>query len=253
MIFKKSYLLFLLAAICSFSSFASGLADSAMKYYEKNQFEKAASCYEKILSEGKESWILHYNLANAYFKNNQVGKAILHYEAAKKINPTSEDVLNNLRIAETKVVDKIEHREVYLENEIRDFFIYRLSTTGWAWLSISSFVVTLMLFFLYYISQRSASKRLFFWSGLILGIMFILSFIFGIMALNQKQSKVNGVIISSQINIYNSPRADDDNRKNYSLNEGTRVKILDVDDEWANIQLANGNEGWIKSSQVGVY
>jgi tetratricopeptide (TPR) repeat protein len=250
----RIYIVLLLAVCCNLNSFSlPGLADSAAVYYEKNEFRKAADYYEKILAEGKESWMLHYNLGNAYFKSDQVGKAIFHYEVAKKMNPTSEDLLNNLRIAETKVIDKIEHREVFLENEIRDFFIYRLSTSGWAWLGIGMLVLCLFLFFLYYISQSPGSKRFFFWSALVLSIVFILSFIFGFMALNEKNAKVNGVITSSQVTIYNSPRSEESNRKNYTLNEGTKVRILDTDDEWANIQLANGNEGWIKATQVGIY
>jgi tetratricopeptide (TPR) repeat protein len=232
---------------------AGNLSDSAVIYYEKNQFDKAAACYERILADGMESWILHYNLGNAYFKANKIGQSILHYEIAKKINPQNQDVLNNLKIAESKVVDKVDTKQFQLRDEIRDFFIYKLSTTGWAWLSVALLFSALFLFYLFYILQSPASKRFSFWSGLVVSISFVVALICGFSALSEKNAKVDGVIIAREINVYNSPREENSNKKATPLHEGTKVKVLNTEQDWINIQLANGNEGWVKSGQVAVY
>lgn len=231
----------------------AGLSDSAATYYARSEFQKAIRCYESILEEGKDSWILYYNLGNAYFKNNNLGKAILNYEKAKKLNPTNNDLLNNMQIAESKVIDKIEHRQILLQSEIKNFFIYRLSTTGWAWMTIGTLLTALFLFFMFYAANSTGIKRFSFWTGSVFSILFLLSLTFGFMALNEKNSKVNGVIVAPAVNVYNSPRAEDNNKKTYQLNEGTKVKLLEIEQEWANVQLANGNEGWIKAAEVGVY
>lgn len=232
---------------------ANNLSDSAIFYYENNEFAKAAKCYEKIIASGMQSWILHYNLGSSYYKDNKLGKAILHYEIAKKLNPLNKDLLNNLQISESKVVDKIDTKQIHLQNEIRDFFIYRLSTAGWAWMSIGLIFLCLGLFFLFYITQSPGIKRFYFWSGLVLSAAFVVSLICGFSALEQKTSKTNGVIIAPAVTFYNSPRADESNKKGSQLHEGTKVKILNEEQGWSNIQLFNGNEGWIRTEEVGVY
>jgi uncharacterized protein HemY len=67
--------------------------------------------YESILKEGSTSYKLHYNLGNAYYKNNELGKAIYNYELANKLQPNNNDVKMNLKIANEKTIDKIESKE----------------------------------------------------------------------------------------------------------------------------------------------
>ena len=50
----------------------------------KKLYEKAILSYEKIINEGEiRNAKLYYNLANAYFLNEQPGKAILNYRRAE--------------------------------------------------------------------------------------------------------------------------------------------------------------------------
>ena len=63
-------------------------ADAA--YIEKN-FVKSILLYEAQVSEHKlinqESAQIYYNLGNAYFRNNQIAKAIVNYERALLLEP----------------------------------------------------------------------------------------------------------------------------------------------------------------------
>jgi uncharacterized protein YgiM (DUF1202 family) len=34
------------------------------------------------------------------------------------------------------------------------------------------------------------------------------------------------------------------------LHDGTKVNVLDTNNGWIKIQLANGNEGWIQQSDI---
>jgi tetratricopeptide (TPR) repeat protein len=241
----------LFAVILPSFATAGNLADSAAIYYDKKNYEGAIRCYGKILSEGKESWKLHYNLGNAYFKSNAVGKAILHYEIARKLNPLQPDLLNNISIADSRIVDKIEVKDNFLESKIKSGALNLFSVDGWAWASIISLFSGLGLFFLYMISASPALKKLFFWSGFVILLGFIISMLLGFSALREKNAKDSAVITSPSVSFYNEPKSE--NKKPFQLHEGTRVHILDADDGWMNIQLQNGNEGWVRAETLGVY
>ncbi|MBC7865210.1 MAG: tetratricopeptide repeat protein, partial [Bacteroidia bacterium] len=227
------------------------LADSAVTYYDKKEFGSAIRCYEKILSGDKDSWLLHYNLANAYYKNNQLGKAIQNYEIAKKLNPSDPDVQNNLLIADSKLQDKMDVKANFLEKKIREGVLFFFTTSGWAWLSIFSFAAGFALVFLFIISEKTWKRRLFFWLGIVGFIIFFLAMVFGFAALKEKNAKGTGVITSnSAVDIFKEAGTV---KEPYQLHEGTRIKVLNTENDWAFIKLKNGNEGWIKKSQFELY
>lgn len=56
------------------------LANQAETFYREGKYREAADAYNKILSNGKESAKLYYNLGNCYYKLGENTKAILNYE-----------------------------------------------------------------------------------------------------------------------------------------------------------------------------
>ena len=38
----------------------------------------------------------------------------------------------------------------------------------------------------------------------------------------------------------------------FSLHEGTKIRVVENNGDWALIKLDNGNEGWVKLVDVGV-
>ncbi len=126
----------------AFTSKAQNLADSAQKAYEKQQYKTAIVHYERILASGQSSANLYFNIGNAYYKDNQLGKAIYYYELARKLSPGDEDIKTNLKIANSKTIDKIDAKENFLAGAIKSGIYSMFSTSGWAWLSILAVVFT---------------------------------------------------------------------------------------------------------------
>ena len=67
-------------------------ADSA---YINKDYAQAIEIYESLLKQG-ESGEIYYNLGNAYFKHDELGRAILNYERALLLQPGNNDVNANL-------------------------------------------------------------------------------------------------------------------------------------------------------------
>jgi len=231
--------------------FANNLADSAAKAYQRKEYKLSISLYEKILAEGQTSANLYYNLGNAYFKNEALGKAIYNYELAKKLNPTDEDIKNNLRIANSKLIDKIDSKENYFVGAIKSGVYALFSTTGWAWLTISTLFIALLFFSVFIVSGNLILKRASFWLGSLSVVAFFISFAIGVAALHNLNKRTQAVVTSEVIQVLNAPDAT--GKPKFSLHEGTKLIVLSSTNEWASVQLANGNEGWVRTQELGLF
>jgi tetratricopeptide (TPR) repeat protein len=58
------------------------LFKQANENYAKKEYDGAIVCYRQLIDTGYQDAVLYYNLGNAYFKNEQLGTAILWYERA---------------------------------------------------------------------------------------------------------------------------------------------------------------------------
>lgn len=241
-------LLFMLSAL---SSFSINLADTAATAYAKQNYKKAIDMYETLLAEGRTSYKLHYNLGNAYYKNNQIGKAIYQYELAKKMQPNDKDIQNNLVIANSKTIDKIDAKENMFAGAIKGNIFTLTSLNGWAWLSILSLLIVAGLFALYFSGTTFMLKRF----GFLTGGLFMLIFFFcmsaGYAAKRELQNKSQAIILAPELKVHEAP--DEKSKFKFTLHEGTKVNVLSLENDYAAIQLANGNEGFVKVKELGLF
>ncbi|MBR5821183.1 MAG: tetratricopeptide repeat protein, partial [Alistipes sp.] len=67
------------------------LWDAANTAYINNEYSRAEELYEAILQQGEQSAKLYYNLANACFKQDDLGRAILYYKRALRLSSGDAD------------------------------------------------------------------------------------------------------------------------------------------------------------------
>lgn len=247
------YILFSICLLFSFASLNASnvLEQKAEKAYADKNYKEAISLYESIAKGGFTSYKLYYNLGNAYYKNNELGKAIYHYEMANKLQPNHKDIKTNLRIANEKTIDKIESKENFFIGALKTGLVNSLSTTGWAWTSILSLTGAFAFAFLFFVVKSIFFKRIGFFLGFISFIACIFSMVFGFMALNSKQELNYAVVLNRESKIHEEPNIT--SKTKFSLHEGAKVNVLEANPEWTNIKLENGNEGWVKSNEVGLF
>src|SRR5690606_11741 len=95
------------------------LLRKAERSYDEKKYRLAIENYEKLIEQGYASYQLYYNLGNAYYRNNELGRAIYNYELARKLEPNDEDVRINLSIAASKTIDKIESKENFFISAVK--------------------------------------------------------------------------------------------------------------------------------------
>lgn len=223
-------------------------ADSA---YIDNDFATAIDMYETLLETQGESADIYYNLGSSYYKMDQIAKSILNYEKALLLQPGDEDIRFNLELAQSKTVDKITPvREMFFVTWIR-LLTNAMNEKGWSQLAIFFFIFMLLGIILYFFSKKILLKKV----GFILAICFFLlcvvSNIFASIQKNEMLKHENGIIMAPSVTVKSTP-----NEKGtdlFILHEGRKVMIKDnTMKEWKEIQLEDGNVGWIPSNVIEI-
>jgi tetratricopeptide (TPR) repeat protein len=91
--------LLLVAASLAWAESPQTLFFRANTLYAEERYAEAAAAYEQVLAGGHESGNLYFNLGNAWFKQGDVGRAILNYERARRLIPRDPDLEANLGYA----------------------------------------------------------------------------------------------------------------------------------------------------------
>jgi len=74
--------------------------EKANQLYNSGDYEKAASEYESILLANQHSAGLYYNLANCYYRLNDIASSIFYYEKALLLDPDNKEITTNLGFAQ---------------------------------------------------------------------------------------------------------------------------------------------------------
>ncbi len=216
--------------------------------YKKGAYKQAITDYEAVLNTNIESPEIYFNLANAYYKTGQIAPAILNYERAKLLAPADKDIDYNLKIAQAHVLDKLKvvHPIFYRRwiASIRNIF----SADMWSYLSIALFIVCLIALGMYLYSNKTALKKVGFFLAFVTLIFCIVTYAFASVKTAELTNREYAIVFSPSVTVKASP--DESGTELFVLHSGTKVKILEQLGDWTQIQISDGNEGWLKKSAV---
>ena len=232
-----------------FSLFTSAVtkteADSA---YVRGEYQQAIKDYEALLKQGASA-DLYYNLGNAYYRTENITRAVLNYERALLLSPGDGDIRFNLQIAQAKTIDKIvPESEMFFVTWYKSL-INLMSVDGWARTALVSLSLVIILLLVYLFSDRLWLRKIGFFGGIVLLLLFVLSNVF---AWQQKQNllfRKGAIVMSPSVTVKSAPASNGTDL--FILHEGTKVTIKDGSmKDWKEIRIADGKEGWIESKQL---
>lgn len=222
----------------------------ANELYNVAKYEEAKELYEQVVNEGNFAPELYYNLANTYYKNNEISKAILYYERALRLKPDDEDVKFNLQMANLRIIDKMETipQLPFLNwwEEARNFF----SMDGWAILALLTLFLALGLFNLYLLFSSSLHKKIFFFSSILLLVITMMSWSFAEKNYQAIHSGGEAIVTIPTLIVKGSPT--ETGTDLFVIHEGLKVTISENVGDWYKITLPNGNQGWLKVNAVEI-
>ena len=221
---------------------------AADQAYMDQEYSKAIDIYEQLLAKGVSGEI-YYNLGNAYYKKEEIAKALLNYERAVLFSPNNRDYIANLEIARAKTVDKFEPASELFFISWGKSIVNWMTSDQWAITSITLFILTLISLGFFFLTKIPAVKR----SSLLLALLlFILVPITNYCASYQK-SKINNkntaIVMEPSVTVRSTPS--ESGTSLFVIHEGKKVTITDNSmRDWVEIELENGEVGWLSATAL---
>lgn len=221
------------------------LFQHANNLYQEGEFEAALNEYREILKSGYEASDLYYNMGNAAFRSNSIGRSILYYEKALKLDPSHSDAAHNLEFVSRYRVDAFEEvPELFLRTWI-SAAVRALPESTWSIMALLSFGLTLGFILVYLFAKGIGLKKGAFFAALLGMIFFIFTLLSGISQHRRIIEPEYGIILSPSVVVKSTPS--ETGNELFILHEGTKVTVSEQVTGWHNIRIIDGREGWIRS------
>ncbi len=248
---SKAPLSLILLAIMIFAIPAPATAitkKNADDEYKKGNYMQAIRDYEELLKKGP-SVELYYNLGNAYYRTDNITRAVLNYERALLLSPGDDDIRFNLQMARSKTIDKITPKsEMFFVTWYKSLVNFT-SIDGWANTAIVSIAIALLLILCYLFGKKILIRKAGFYGAMFFVLLFIASNIFAYEQRRILTRRTGAIITSTSAALKKTPVANSE--YNTIIHEGSRVEIIDdTMKDWKLVELEDGREGWIQSSQM---
>lgn len=222
-------------------------ADEADKLAHEGNYSDAIDAYEALIAAGNESAGLYYNLGYSYFKSGSLGRAILNFERAKRLDPADPDVEANLQQAYA-LTDKMESVDVPIVERFWLAIAGAFSSDGWAWLFILFFFLALAGVAAFLFLDSVAMRKTGFFSAIVFFVLAIVSVSLSLESRSETIDCSRAIIMSQSADLSTSP--DKNGVCMTVLHEGTDVTIVDTLGDWVEVRLRDGNIGWLRLSDI---
>ena len=209
--------------------------------YEAGQYAEAVTVYEAIIAAGIQNSDVYYNLGNAYFKQGDLGRAVLNYLRAQRLTPRDDDVVSNLAFARTQTVDKLDATSGGLANWVQ-------VVEDWLTLNeaivLALFLWVLICYFAVLAILLPRHRHIFGW--VIVGVALVLV-VGGISIANRLYADWRypaAVIVAQEVEITSGPGGSDQYLAEFTLHAGAEVNLLEERPGWRRIALPGDLQGW---------
>lgn len=231
------------------------LAEQADSAYSKDNFMLSEMLYLQALKAGGSSSALFYNLGNTYYRQGNLGKAIVNYERALKLDPSNKDARQNLEFVNARIADKQIDSGSYMDS-IWQGTVGAFHADTWAVIALVLFAIFLGAVAAYIFSSAVAVKKASFFGGMVVFVVTVAAVIISFAAANRMNDNNFAIILQPSVQLSTSPReARSQAEEAFLLHEGTKVEIIDSivspgEGMWYEVMVGHGERAWVKASEV---
>lgn len=216
--------------------------------FENGRFEDAAEAYRTVLRYGIRDARVEYNLGCAAFRLGRLGEAILHFERALRLDPTDPDVKANLELARGRCFDRVEAPEVAApirmvrgaqdaagpDRQAAALLVLVwlvASLVGWrssrpgGWNAAAGWILASALFLLAALGASWLSTR------------------------DRLEGVPLAVVLASSVEVRAGPG--ENNAVLFTVHEGLALEVRSERQDWIQVSLPNGLNGWVPGDSVG--
>lgn len=221
---------------------------AANRSYEAGNYAQAAAGYEAILSAGIYNSDVYYNLGNAYFKQGDLGRAILNYRRAYRLAPRDADIRANLNFARSQTVDRLEVEPEGAMANLVQIAEEWLTLNEAAALALALWLVMCLLALLSILLPR---RRRFWLAGIAIAAVFLAA---GLVSIANRfytdRQSPPAVVVAPQVDVTSGPGGPDQYLVEFNLHAGAEVRLLESRPGWRRIFLSHELQGWAPADAV---
>lgn len=242
------WFLLMLCVVSSRAQSPDSLMEQANLAYMDESWDEAMDMYETILQMEVESAPLYYNMGNTAYQLGELGRAILYYERALRLNPSYEPALHNLELARKGIINPIESIPVLFYQRWHENFIALFSADMWAIALIIGLTLCVISIALFLLKQIIWQKKLF----LSLAASFLLITLIAAYAAQRQyhrlRHKQEVIVMEEVLTVRSAPAGR--GTELFRVYEGTKAEIIHRMDSWKELRFADGNVGWLDAADV---
>lgn len=234
--------------------------------YNDGNYSQAAEAYLSVAEVDGVSPGLYYNIANSFAQTGDMGKAILYYSRAKRLDPSNKEIRNNLDYFTSKVEDsnraELRGKKISVSPDPESFFqtcnrmiAADVSSNFWAVLSAVCFILFLGGVAVYLFCSGILLRKIGFFGGICVFLLSVIFLVFAFMGAGYHDSHDKAVLMSYKTPLLLEPSSDSKPSSN-QLCQGTVFDIIaeesgiDGSPAWYKVRLNSDIEGWIRASEI---
>ncbi|MFC1808120.1 tetratricopeptide repeat protein [Candidatus Omnitrophota bacterium] len=232
--------------LCGESAYGRQLFYQGNAEYAQEDFRSAIEKYEQAIRLGYESGPLYYNLGNAYFKNDSLGKSILNYLRAERLMPRDADLASNLKFARSLIKGgAIPQEQAWFARMFAKFWTsFALGAT--ASIGVIAYIILCALVVIMILYRRARRPLIY----ACVPVALVLALFTGAFYVNFQETAAqeHAVVLENDIESRFEPF--DEATVFFTLNEGEDLVIMDSKQGWIKIKRSDGKQGWIEQEAV---
>lgn len=224
------------------------LFNEANMAYEQGDFAAAVEKYTRLSnSRNVKSPVLFYNLGNAWFRQDAMGQAILHYEAALALAPDFEPARKNLDEAMQRTKRQLPRPDPRQMDTRLVARYYPLSPLQSLWLVHLFIAATMLLMIGRYYRQATKMRWIIWLTPIAAVVLYVLTVAVNIM---HADAPYPAVTLTEEAPVYFSMSESEQPR--FLLYEGDRVLVDRIEGDWMRVTAHGGERGWIRENNLGI-
>jgi len=206
-------------------------------------YAKAILLYEKIVDQGHiANAKLYYNLGNAYFLADDIGRAILNYRRALQLDSSDVNVRNNLAFARSQRLDKVSVQTERRVLETLFFWHYDFSLKTKFFLACLIFgVLCLAATLIVWLGRSPVTST----TGILAAVLWLCLTTSVVVETGRRDAVVFGVVTASEIIARQGDGPNYPPRFKDPLHAVTEFELLEQRPGWLHIELSDGSDAWV--------
>lgn len=220
------------------------------QHYQAGDFEQARDLYNSIVQQGIQSAEVFYNLGNCFIQTGDIGRAILYYRKAQKIDYRDRDIRMNLHQARQLVNNE--------ESMLKTGGLYSSLSDIAGWIGARNLTMTMACFWvlsaIFFVTGWTGgirkTRRRAFRAGLASLIIFFATAMFLGILIYHNDLVTHAVAVQGPVTARSGPG--DHFSAIYEQHPGYEMIVRRQQNGWAEVELPNGYTAWVPVNTIDV-